>query len=70
MGTGDKIKKRTSKWEKDATKATGDTKAKIDKQVKKIKSKIDDATVKGEKLQNQGKDILDKGKGILGTLKK
>jgi len=70
MGTGDKIKKQTSKWEKEAIKTTGDAKAKIDTQVKKIKSKIDDATVKGEKLQNQGKDILDKGKGILGTLKK
>ena len=40
MGTGDKIKKKTSKWEKKATKATGDAKAKVDKQVKKIKSKI------------------------------
>ena len=63
MNTGDKIKKQTSKWEKDATKATGDAKAKIDKQVKKIKSKIDNATAKGEKLQSQSKDIL-------GTLKK
>ena len=59
MNTGDKIKKQTSKWEKDATKATGDAKAKIDAKTKKIKSKIDDATAKGEKLQNQGKDILD-----------
>jgi len=71
MDAGDKIKKKTSKWGKEATKATGDAKAKIDKQVKKIKSKIDDvANAKWEKLQSQGKDILDKGKGILGKFKK
>ena len=40
MDTGDKIKKQTSKLEKKVTKATGDAKVKIDKQVKKIKSKI------------------------------
>jgi len=63
MDTGDKIKKQASKWEKDATRATSNAKSKIDKQAKKIKSEINQATAKGEKLQSQGKDIL-------GTLKK
>ena len=70
MNTGDKIKKQASKWEKETIKTTGDAKAKIDKGVKKIKSKIDNNAAKGEKLKSQGKDILDKGKDILDTLKK
>ena len=74
MDNVDKIKEEISKWEKEvislkekAIKATGDAKAKIEAQIKDLKSKI--AKAKWEKLQSQGKGILDKGKDILVSLR-
>ncbi|MHB8280742.1 MAG: hypothetical protein ACYDIA_24330 [Candidatus Humimicrobiaceae bacterium] len=53
MDTVDKIKEEMSKWEKEvislkekAAKATGDAKAKIEAQIKELKSKITDAKAK------------------------
>ena len=72
MDTEDKIKEEISKHEqkiKDlkekALKASGDTKANLEAQIKVLKSRVDAANAKWEKLQSQGKGILDKGKGIL-----
>jgi hypothetical protein len=40
----DKIKDKAAKWEKKATNATGVAKKKTDTQIKKVRSKIDNAT--------------------------
>jgi hypothetical protein len=44
MDMEDKMKDKTAKWEKKAIKATGVAKKKVDTQIKKVKSKIDNAT--------------------------
>jgi uncharacterized protein YlxW (UPF0749 family) len=51
MDTGDKIKEKISKHEQEVknlkeVKATGDAKAKLEAQIKDLKSKIDDANAK------------------------
>ena len=44
MDIEDKIKDKAATWEKKSTKATGVAKKKVDTQIKKIKSKIDNTT--------------------------
>ncbi|MHB8278088.1 MAG: hypothetical protein ACYDIA_10610 [Candidatus Humimicrobiaceae bacterium] len=44
MDIEDKIKDKAAEWEKKATKTTGVAKKKVDTQIKKVKSKIDNAT--------------------------
>ena len=44
MDIEDKIKDKAAKWEKKSIKATGVVKKKVDTQIKKVKSKIDNAT--------------------------
>ena len=58
MDIEDKIKDKAAKWEKKSTKATGVAKKKVDTQIKKIKSKVDNATkVKKIKPQSQSTGI-------------
>ena len=75
MDTEDKIKEEISKHKQEVknlkeVKAIGEAKAKLEAQIKDLKSKIDDANAKWEKFQSQGKGILDKSKDILGKFKK
>ena len=77
MANVDKIKEQISKHEQKikelkekALKASGDTKANLEAQIKVLKSRVDAANAKWEKLQSQGKGILDKGKDILDKFKK
>ena len=63
----DKIKEQISKYEQEikdlkekAVKVTGDAKAKLEAQISLLKAKIADAKAKLEELKDKGKDILGK----------